>query len=105
MKTLLANHERVWFYLKDQTTKERFVKDALDLGCRFLNGDPLTVEDCSYIMSVHSDNKIAHVAIFIWNASFQCSQFAVEPLKVDYAKYVCGDVPWICKGSDFIRIG
>lgn len=104
MKTLLANHERVWFYLEDQTTKERFVKDAVELGCRFLNGDPLTVEDCSYIMSVHADKKVAHVAIFVWNASFHGARFAVEPVKVDYAKYIRGDVAWKCEKSDFIRI-
>jgi len=104
MKTLMDGKARIWFYLKDEATKKRFIEDAVEQGCRFLNGDELTIQDCSHIMSIHADKKVAHVAIFIWNASFQGAQFAVPPLKVDYARYIDGNDDWACKKSDFIPV-
>ena len=104
IQTLLDTGHRVWFYLRDKETEKLFVKELTAMGATYLNGDLITEENCSPIMAVHADQKVAHVAIFIWNASFQGAQLSDKPIKVDYAKYIAGDEDWECKRSDFIRI-
>ena len=63
----------VWFFLKDQETEHRFVEELNQLGAKYLNGAQVTAENCSPIMAVHPDLKVAHLMIMIWNASFSPS--------------------------------
>ena len=105
IEKLIQEHERVWFYLKDAETKAQFVRDATALGCIYLNGNHLDIHNCYHIMAVHSDRRLAQVKIFVWNASFQTTNFTPFPLRVDYAKLVSGEEDWICKESEFIPIG
>lgn len=108
IQDLLDSGCRVWFYLRDQDTQNRLVAEVAEIGGRYLNGSPVTVENCSPIMAVHADRKVAHLMIMIWNASFQkgfASHYKGDVskiLKVDYAKYVAGDDDYICTQSDFI---
>lgn len=104
IEELIQGHERVWFYLKDEETKAQFVQEANELGCIYLNGEPLNIHNCYHIMAIHSDRKLAQVKIFIWNASFQSANFAPFPLRVDYAKLISGEDNWICNESEFIPI-
>lgn len=104
IQNLLDTGSRVWFYLRDQETERRFVEELTAMGASYLNGSPVTIENCSPIMAVHPDHRVAHVAIFIWNASFQRAQFTDKPLKVDYARYIAGEESWECVCSGFIRI-
>ena len=66
---LLKEENRIWVYLKDQETALRFVEEVNQLGAKYLNGTQVTAENCSPIMAVHSDLKVAHLMIMIWNAS------------------------------------
>lgn len=107
MKTiqdLLDTGRRVWFYLRDKETEKLFVKELTGMDAVYLNGEQISEENCSPIMAVHVDHKVAHVAIFIWNASFQGAQFCDKPIKVDYAKYIAEDEDWECMRSEFIRL-
>ena len=107
---LLQNETTVWFYLKEQETKQRFVKELNLLGATYLNGAPVTAESCSPIMAVHPDGKVAHLMIRIWNASFSPSfpmQYAGDVnkiRKVDYAKYVSGEEDFLCQRTAFMPI-
>ena len=111
IKNLTSNHERVWFYLKDEETEDLFVHELNEMGATYLNGEKISLSNCSPIMAVHADGKVAHLMIMIWNASFSpsfkehSSKILANAVKVDFAKYIRGDDDYICKKSEFIRIG
>ena len=108
IQDLLKEGKKVWFFLKDQKTERRFVEEINRLGARYLNGSQVTTENCSPIMAVHPDLRVAHLMIMIWNASFSPSFHehysgdVGKILKVDYAKYINGEDDFICTKSDFI---
>jgi len=110
IKNLTSNHERVWFYLKDKETEDLFVRDLNEMGATYLNGKKISPSNCSPIMAVHADGKVAHLMIMIWNASFSptfkehCSKSLANAIKVDYAKYIGGDSDYICHTSEFVPI-
>lgn len=111
IKSLLESNERVWFYLKDKETERIFVRELNDCGGTYLNGSQVTADNCSPIMAVHSDMKVTHLMIMIWNASFSssfekcASQELVHALKVDYAKFREGETDYLCERSAFIPVG
>lgn len=110
IQELLQGGKKAWFYLKDQETERKFVEELNRLGARYLNGSPITIANCSPIMAVHSDLKVAHLMILIWNASFSpgfqehYSGDVSKVLKVDYAKYTNGEDDFICTESDFTPV-
>ena len=103
--------QRVWFYLKDKDTERAFVNELNENNATYLNGSLVTIENCSPIMAVHNDMKVAHLMIMIWNASFSssfekcASQELAHVLKVDYAKYREGERDYLCERSAFVPIG
>ena len=110
IEDLLQDGHKVWFYLKDEDTESLFVEELNRLGAKYLNGATITSENCSPIMAVHADLRVAHLMIMIWNASFMPS-FAdhyvgdvTKILKVDYAKYIAGEPDFICQRSEFTPI-
>ena len=111
IKELLERNERVWIYLKDKETKRDFVRELSEYGATYLNGSQITAGNCSPIMAVHCNMKVAHLMILIWNASFSssfekcASQELAHVLKVDYAKYREGERDYLCERSAFVPIG
>lgn len=110
IQELLQDGKRVWFYLRDSETERRFIEELNLLGAKYLNGSPVTAESCSPIMAVHSDLRVAHLMIMIWNASFSPSfdqHYAGDVskiLKVDYAKYIAGQEDYLCRRSEFTPV-
>lgn len=108
IKELLKGNERIWFYLQDEETEMAFVNELREYGATYLNGSQITVANCSPIMAVHSDMKVAHLMIMIWNASFspsfeECaSRELLHVIKVDYAKYRNGESNYLCERSPFV---
>jgi len=80
------------------------------MGATYLNGKKISPSNCSPIMAVHADGKVAHLMIMIWNASFSptfkehSSKSLANAIKVDYAKYINGDADYLCHTSEFIPI-
>ena len=111
IKELLEENERVWFYLKDKETERDFVREMNEYGATYLNGSQVTAGNCSPIMAVHCNMKVAHLMIMIWNASFSpsfekcASHELAHALKVDYAKYRDGEPDYLCERSAFIPVG
>ena len=111
IQELLERNERVWFYLKDKDTERAFVNELNENNATYLNGSLVTIENCSPIMAVHNDMKVAHLMIMIWNASFSssfekcASQELAHVLKVDYAQYREGERDYLCERSAFVPIG
>lgn len=107
---LLQEHERVWFYLQDKETEQAFVNELNAIGATYLNGKQVTQENCSPIMAVHKDLKVAHLMIMIWNASFSpsfqehSSKELSQAIKVDYAKYAANEDEYSCTKSSFIPL-
>lgn len=105
---LLKEEKKIWVYLKDQETKRRFAEEVNQLGARYFDGSQVTKENCSPIMAVHPDLKIAHLMVLIWNASFTPSfqehyvGDTTKILKVDYAALISGDPNYLCRKSEFI---
>ena len=110
IQELLQDGKKVWFYLRDSETERRFIEELNQLGAKYLNGSPVTAESCSPIMAVHSDLRVAHLMIMIWNASFSPSfdqHYAGDVskiLKVDYAKYIAGQEDYLCRRSEFTPV-
>ena len=108
IQELLQDGKKVWFYLKDKEAERKFVEELNHIGARYLNGSPVTTENCSPIMAVHPDLRVAHLMIMIWNTSFSpnfqkhYSGDVTKIMKVDYAKYINGEEDFICVKSDFI---
>ena len=108
IQELLQDGKKIWFFLKDQEAEHRFAEEVNQLGGKYLNGAQVTAENCSPIMAVHPDLKVAHLMITIWNASFSpnfqkhYSGDVTKIMKVDYAKYINGEDNFICVKSDFI---
>ena len=111
IRQLLLQHERVWFYLRDEETEILFAQELNEMDAKYLNGNRIFPSNCSPIMSVHRDGRVAHLMIMIWNASFSpafknhSAKEISNVLKVDYQKYRNGCDDYICKKSEFIRIG
>ena len=107
---LLKEENRIWVYLKDRETERRFAEEINQLGAKYLNGTQVTAENCSPIMAVHPDLRVAHLMIMIWNSSFSpnfqkhYSGDMAKIMKVDYAKYINGEDDFICVKSDFIPV-
>lgn len=104
MEELIQNHARVWFYLKDRETKKQFVKEMTAMGCCYLNGDDLTLDNCYHIMALHQDRRLAQVMVYIWNASFEGAIIKPTPIRADYAKLSADDPDWECAQSNFETI-
>ena len=108
IRSLLQENERVWFFLRTTEAERAFVKEVTELGARYLNGNEITELNCSPIMSVHKDLKVAHLMIMIWNASFRqsfsnhCAPELASVLKVDYEKFVNGEENYTCTQSEFL---
>lgn len=110
IRSLLQENERVWFFLRTTEAERAFVKELTELGARYLNGNKITEQNCSPIMSVHKDLKVAHLMIMIWNASFKksfsqhCATELANVPKVDYEKYIKGEDTYICTESEFLPV-
>ena len=107
---LLKEGNRIWVYLKDRETERRFAEEINQLGAKYLNGTQVTAENCSPIMAVHPDLRVAHLMIMIWNASFSPSferhyvGDTSQILKIDYAKFIAGLEDYRCIRSEFTPI-
>ena len=80
---------RVWVYLKDERTCQRFYKDAEAEGFRFGGSRPTDsfVDD---IIALHKDKTISHVG-FIGHMAFHAPGNVDGGMRrIDYAKYVAG---------------
>lgn len=110
LRSLTETNSRVWFYLKDPKTKELFSNDLRHNNGYYLNGSEVTAANCSYVMAVHADMKVAHVMIMAWNASFRSNWQQISPrdpatpLHVDYARYIAGESEYICHSSPFTPV-
>lgn len=78
MKQLLEKNERIRFYLIEEDKLE-FVKEVNDLHITFIDGNPLTINNCGLLMAI-TNKKLAYVSAFIWNASFHTNQ--LNPLRI-----------------------
>ena len=107
---LLKEENRIWVYLKDRETERRFAEEINQFGAKYLNGTQVTAENCSPIMAVHPDLRVAHLMIMIWNASFSPSferhyvGDTSQILKIDYAKFIAGLEDYRCIRSEFTPI-
>ena len=101
IKDLFKEHERVWFYIDNDETGVRFMKEVKELGGTFLDGGPIDGHSCGRIMAFGRSNKLAYVSLMIWCMSFSPEH---DILKVDYAKYEKGDKNYVLKECNFRRI-
>jgi len=106
IKELLESNKKVWFYLgEEQEPKDLFCAELNELGCTFLNGDDITGDRISRIMSVHDDGKAAHVALFVWTAAFGQYRESFENVpKIDYMKYVRGEDDYEMKTPKYRKV-
>lgn len=112
IKELLADTEKVWIYLgEDSALKSTFSNEVNEMGVAFSNGEPITADQISRIMSVHADGKLTHVSLMVWTAAFKPGDGSCgirhnfdEISKIDYRKFISGEDSYLIKSCDFKRI-
>jgi len=110
IQELLKEEKKLWIYLRDQEAEQKFVEELNQLGAKYLNGAQVTTQNCSPIMAVYPDLRVAHLMIMIWNASFLPSfdqHYAGDTskiLKIDYARYIEGQEDYLCSRSEFTPV-
>lgn len=67
----LYGGKRVWFYLKDNKTKDDFLNDLIDLNATWFDGESLKADHVlSCYIAVHDDLKIGFITNLCWKMSF-----------------------------------
>ena len=98
IREMLGNDEKVWVYINNSDTWDKFVKLAKKEGFGFGN---LTYEmwNFGHIISINRSDDMGHLPLFVW-----CNSFLYDikclPKKIDFLKYYNNKV-FICKDSHF----
>jgi hypothetical protein len=96
---MLGNNEKVWVYIKDRKTWDKFAEAACNEGFSF--GElPSEKWVFGYTVSVHSSGDMGHLPLFIWCRSFTANVEST-PNRVDFRKYWGNDEDYMCKTSNF----
>lgn len=101
---LVKSRERVWVYLNSDKLAEKFVMQAATEGFHYPDGSIPHHTGGNYLYGIGSDKHIAHLAIFIWNASFKGIFNNEPPFRVDYEKYINVEDVYECNESTFKKI-
>jgi hypothetical protein len=112
IKELLADAEKVWGYLgEDSTLKSAFSDEVNEMGFAFSNGELITAAQISRIMAVHADGKLTHVSLMVWTAAFKPGDGSCgirhnfdEIPKIDYRKFISDEDSYLIKSCNFKRI-
>lgn len=84
-KDVCGSESCVWFELSDMKKEGRkFLQWAKDIGCVWLNGEEINPHKGTdfFHLAIHSDGKLANVAMFAWIAP----QYA-NVRKVKFSEY------------------
>lgn len=66
--------KKVWFYLEDECTKQKFKEELVKLKAKWMDGNLFNEKDnVSCFMAVHFDKTIGFVSGFVWKLSFVSS--------------------------------
>lgn len=86
-KEVCGKESRVWFEIDPKKGKQ-FLKWAKSIGCVWLNGEEIKPRKGAsfFHFSIHSDGKLANVAMFAWVAK----QFEDVP-KYYFPEYIKGN--------------
>lgn len=83
--------DSVWFYLKDEETKEHFKDELLSLKARWVDGNLFEKNHhISSFMAVHSDHKVAFISILCWKIA-STPKYKDTIIRVDYKKLIQHD--------------
>ena len=83
--------DSVWFYLKDEETKEHFKDELLSLKARWVDGNLFEKgHHISSFMAVHSDHKVAFISILCWKIA-STPKYKDTIIRVDYKKLIQHD--------------
>ncbi len=79
---------RLYLYLADEETCERFLKDAEEEGFRFRDGARPTARPRDCIYAVNRDRTLNYVG-FAGHAAFMCAEKIGEEalVKIDYRQF------------------
>ena len=88
---LLEANGRIWFFI-DDSYKDRFYDELIQMGARFANGEPVERGAISRFMGVGADKSVGHVSAMVWFRSFSHPGI---PVKVDYENYTRGEEEYI----------
>ena len=83
---------KVYVYLKDPATTEKFLQAAEAEGFTFSNGAKPTSRPGNDLYAVNSDHTISHCG-FTGHMAFQSAKTvgSQELIRVDYEKYLAGE--------------
>ena len=92
LRSLAASEERVYVYLADGQTVERFIADAEREGFIYGDGARPSERVPDEIMAIHADKKMNYVG-FVGRIAFG----AAPPylLRVDYRRYADGEADYL----------
>ncbi len=88
IKQFIKRADKVYFYMKDQETCQRFYQDAEREGITF-GGEKPTIKEITDIVALLPEGEICYVG---WAGHMCFHHGGIEGvIRIDYAKYVSGD--------------
>ena len=90
VEKVLQDHgsDSVWFYLKDEETKEHFKDELLSLKARWADGGLFEKShNISSFMAVHSDHRVAFISILCWKIA-STPKYRDSIVRIDYRKLI-----------------
>lgn len=84
--------KRVYVYLKDKETMQKFVADAAAEGYKFGDGVKISSRKPDMFYALNR-NKTVNFINFIGRIAFQCN--AEDIARIDYKKYIDGKINYL----------
>ena len=102
LKSLIENHETVWFYCATKNLQRGFLEQAENEGFVTLNGQKPTELFDQYFYGINDDMSMGYLSNMIWCLTFQTG--GDTHVRVDYEKYITDEDDYICHESPLRRI-
>lgn len=100
IRDMLGNDEKVWVYLNNERTWDKFASMAVVEGFHF--GDlPRDQWVFGHVIAVHNNGSMGHVSLFLWCRSF-LSDVVNCPRKVDFFSFINNKVDYLCRKTHFL---
>ena len=99
IREMLGSDEKVWVYIDNRETWEKFAETAVSEGFGF-GKLPAEKWAFGYAVAVHSSGDMGHLPLFVWCRAFS-SDIAECPRKIDFGRYIGGAEDYICRESHF----
>ena len=94
IRELIKEEKKVYIYLCNKATEDRFISDAEREGITFGDGVKPTERPVDDIMALHDDGTICFLG-WAGRMAYHYNKSAAK--RIDYEKYINGDVDYLIR--------